>query len=569
MFFKKNQSTESHVSAQQSDASTYPNQKPVVEDTDMTMETQEATHTKTNQSEDVQYPSGLSLVLVLGSLFISMFLVSLDRLIITTAIPKITDEFDSVTDVGWYGSVFLLTTCAFQLLFGKIYSFYSIKATFLVSVLLFEVGSAICGAAPSSDVFIFGRALAGVGSAGILTGVIIVIVHAVPLHKRPMYQGMFGAVFGIASIIGPLVGGAFTTRLTWRWCFYINLPFGGVAALVIVFLLKLPDREASTLSTKAKLAQLDFYGTSVLIPGTVCLLLALQWGGLTYAWNNGRIVALLVLACVLLIGFVMVQIFLPKTATIPPKVFKQRSILAGVFATFCIGSQNMIIIYYLPIWFQAIQGVSAVESGIRLLPLVLSMVVASLMTGALIRRTGYYTPFLIIGVCFMSVGAGLLNTLQLDTPSAKWIGYQILYGFGTGCASQVPNIAAQTVLPKKDVPIGTSLMFFSQLLGGAIFISVGQNVLNNQLLERLSSVAGFNSALIESSGATSLTNLPASVNQTVLVGYNESLRVVFRLGLILTCLSILGALAMEWRSVKQNAKKEAPKAEESQAAEKV
>ncbi|KAF4831765.1 Efflux pump aflT [Colletotrichum siamense] len=569
MFFKQNQSTDSHVSAQPSDSSTHPDQNPVVEDTDMTMETQEATHTKTNQSEDVQYPSGLSLVLVLGSLFISMFLVSLDRLIITTAIPKITDEFDSVTDVGWYGSVFLLTTCAFQLLFGKIYSFYSIKATFLVSVLLFEVGSAICGAAPSSDVFIFGRALAGVGSAGILTGVIIVIVHAVPLHKRPMYQGMFGAVFGIASIIGPLVGGAFTTRLTWRWCFYINLPFGGVAALVIVFLLKLPDREASTLSTKAKLAQLDFYGTSVLIPGTVCLLLALQWGGLTYAWNNGRIVALLVLACVLLLGFVMVQIFLPKTATIPPKVFKQRSILAGVFATFCIGSQNMIIIYYLPIWFQAIQGVSAVESGIRLLPLVLSMVVASLMTGGLIRRTGYYTPFLIIGICLMSVGAGLLNTLQLDTPSAKWIGYQILYGFGTGCASQVPNIAAQTVLPKKDVPIGTSLMFFSQLLGGAIFISVGQNVLNNQLLERLSSVPGFNSALIESSGATSLTNLPASVKQTVLVGYNESLRVVFRLGLILTCLSILAALAMEWRSVKQNTKKEVPKAEESQAAEKV
>ncbi|KAH0430442.1 hypothetical protein CcaCcLH18_07822 [Colletotrichum camelliae] len=219
--------------------------------------------------------------------------------------------------------------------------------------------------------------------------------------------------------------------------------------------------------------------------------------------------------------------------------------------------------------FQAIQGVSAVESGIRQLPLVLSMVVASLMTGALIRRTGYYTPLLIIGVCFMSIGAGLLNTLQLDTPSAQWIGYQILYGFGTGCASQVPNIAAQTVLPKKDVPIGTSLMFFSQLLGGAIFISVGQNVLNNQLLERLSSVPGFNSALIESSGATSLTDLPASVKQTVLVGYNESLRVVFRLGLILTCLSILGALAMEWRSVKQNAKKEAPKAEEGQTAEKV
>ncbi|TDZ33748.1 Efflux pump aflT [Colletotrichum spinosum] len=511
----------------------------------------EASH----ENDNTQYPSGLRLALILTSSFISMFLVALDRLIVTTAIPAITDEFGSVDDVGWYGSSYLLVTCAFQLLFGKLYTFYSVKGTFLTAIFLFEAGSAICGAAPSSIVFIVGRAISGLGSGGIIVGVIVTIVHSVPLHKRPLYQGMFGAVFGIASIFGPLVGGAFTSKVTWRWCFYINLPFGGIAACVIFFLLKIGDQETTKLSSKEKLAQLDFYGTALLVPGTVCLLLALQWGGVTYSWNEGRIIALLVLAVILLAGFVLVQIFLPKTATIAPRIFMQRSIVAGVFATTCIGAQNMIIIYYLPIWFQAIQGVSAVQSGIRLLPLVLSIVVASVFTGAMTRRFGYYTPFIIFGVCLMSIGAGLLTTLRIDTPSPKWIGYQILYGFGMGCSAQVPNMAAQTVLPKKDVPIGTTLMFFAQLLSGAIFVAVAQNIFSNQLLRRLSSVPGFSPGVIESSGATSLIDLPAGIKTTVVIGYNESLVSVFRLGLILATLAIIGALGLEWRSVKA-AKKE-------------
>jgi hypothetical protein len=181
------------------------------------------------------------------------------------------------------------------------------------------------------------------------------------------------------------------------------------------------------------------------------------------------------------------------------------------------------------------------------------MVVASISTGFVIHRVGYYTPFLIGGVCFMSVGAGLLTTLQIDTPEAKWIGYQILYGFGMGVASLVPNLAAQTVLPKADVPIGASLMFFSQLLGGSIFVSVGQNVLDNQLLQRLASVPGFTPEMIESSGATTLTDFPASTKTTVLVAYNEAIRQVFLAGLVLACLTMISALAMEWRNTKKGA----------------
>ncbi|KAK9414434.1 putative MFS multidrug transporter [Seiridium unicorne] len=490
-----------------------------------------------------EYPSGLRLALLMISIFISMFL----------AIPQITDDFKSLQDVGWYGSAYLLTTASFQLMFGKLYTFFAVKTIFMATVLLFEIGSAICGAAPNSAVFIVGRAIAGVGAAGIFSGVIIIIVYAVPLHKRPLYQGLFGAIFGLASVIGPLVGGAFTSNVTWRWCFYINLPFGGVALVVIAFLLTIPDRETTKLPLKEKLAQLDAVGTTVLIPGVVCLLLALQWGGLDYAWNGGRIIALLTLGIVLLLCFCVVQVYMPKTATLPPRIFKQRSILAGFWATLCIGSQMMIFVYFLPIWFQAIKEVSAVDSGIRLLPLTLSMVVASMTTGILTSKIGYYTPFIIVGTCLLSIGAGLLTTLQVDTGEGKWIGYQILYGFGMGLSFQAPNLAAQTVLPTKDVPIGTSLMFFSQLLGGAIFISVGENVLNTQLVDRLSGLPNFNVGLVINNGATTLaSSVPANLLGAVLEAYNESLRKCFQIGLIMACLTIFGAAAMEWRSVKKN-----------------
>ncbi|KAI1259344.1 major facilitator superfamily domain-containing protein [Xylariaceae sp. FL1019] len=505
---------------------------------------QTTTSTKTRE----EYSTGVRLALVLSSAFVSIFLVSLDRLIVTTAIPAITDQFHSLPDVGWYGSAYLLTSAAFQLLFGKLYGFYPIRAVFGSSVILFEVGSAICGAAPNSIAFILGRAIQGIGSAGIFAGGIVIIVYAVPLEKRPLYQGLFGAVFGVSSILGPLVGGAFTSNVTWRWCFYINIPFGVVAFIVIIVFLRVPDRPETRISTKAKLSQLDALGTAALIPAVVSLLLAVQWGGLTFPWNDRRVIALLTLGIFLFIVFVLVQSFLPKTATIPPHILKQRSIMAGFWATLTAGSQLMIFVYYLPIWFQAIKGVSAVNSGIRLLPTTLALVLASISNGVFISKIGYYTPTMILGSVLVTIGGGLLTTLQVDTGAGKWIGYQILYGLGQGLCFQAPNLAAQTVLAQKDVSVGASLMFFTQILGGAIFISVGQNVLDNQL-----GFPGFSASIIKNGGATELINsLPADLRPDALVAYNESLRVVFQIGLILAALSVLGAVAMEFRSVKKN-----------------
>lgn len=317
------------------------------------------------------------------------------------------------------------------------------------------------------------------------------------------------------------------------------------------FLLEIPDRETTHLPNRQKLSQLDFIGLSMLLPGTICLLLAMQWGGVTYHWGDGRIIVLLTLAGVLLVGFVAVQVLMPDTATVPPRIFAQRSIAAGIWSTFCIGGSMMIMVYYLPIWFQAIKGVNAVNSGIRLLPMVLPMVIGSVLSGVLTSRVGYYTPFMLFGVVLLSIGAGLLTTLQVGTGEPRWLGYQVLYGLGMGMTFQAPNLAAQTVLPTRDVPVGTSLMLFSQLLSGAVFVSAGQNVLDNELLRRLARVVpGFDASAIADSGATSLTSLPGPLRSAVLAAYNEALRRVFRVGLALTCLTILGASALEWRSVK-------------------
>ncbi|KAF9889455.1 hypothetical protein FE257_007357 [Aspergillus nanangensis] len=481
-------------------------------------------------TDEIVYPSPLRLALLLSAVFASLFVVSLDRLIISTAIPQITDEFHSVMDIGWYGSAYQITSCAFQLLWGRLYTSFSVKGVFLTSILLFEVGSAICGAAPNSATLILGRAIAGSGSGGIMVGTTVILVYAIPLHKRPLYSGLFGVIFGVSSVAGPLLGGVFTSEATWRWCFYINLPFGAVTVVLVTYLLQIPDRESTKLPLSKKILQLDFGGTIFLLPAIVCLTLALQWGGVTYLWSEGRIIALLVLTTLCSIAFILTQVFLPDTATLPPRIFRQRSVLAGFWASFCIGA---LLIYpcYMPIWFQAIKGASALESGIWLLPLILPMFIASIIGGALITRVGYYTPFMIGGNCLMAVGAGMLTTLQVDTPRPQWIGYQVLYAFGLGNILQVPNLAAQTVLELKDIPVGTALLAFIQQLGGAIFLSVGQNVLTNELANHLEGVPGFNRSMLTNTGATTLINeLPGAMRGTVVSAYNESLCTVFQVG---------------------------------------
>ncbi|KUL89480.1 hypothetical protein ZTR_04334 [Talaromyces verruculosus] len=508
---------------------------------------------KMSSAEDTHPMWKIAVLLCL--LLICMFLVALDRSVIATAIPQITDEFHAAGDIGWYGSSYLLTSCGFQLLFGKVYTFFDIRTVFLSNLLLFEVASAICGAAPTSTVFIVGRALAGVGAAGIFAGTIISMVFLIPLRHRPKTQGLFGAVFGVASISGPLIGGGFTSNVTWRWCFYLNLPIGGVAFLACALWLKVPNKATANLPLAEKIKNLDLLGTALFLPCVICLLLALQWGGTTYAWNSGRIIALLVLFAVTFVVFIATQAFRPKVATIPGRLLKNRSVLGGVSANFTSSAASYIFTYFLPLWFQTVKGVSAAESGIRLLPIMITMIVGSVSGGFFNSKVGYYSPLAVTGSTIMTIGAGLIYTFKVDTGTGMWIGYMILYGIGLGWSFQAPNLGVQASLPKMDVPSGVSLSMFSGQFAQAIFVSVGDNVFDNQVVRLLSWIPGFTAEQFTSGGATSLLNaLPPDQYAKALEDYNSALRQVFMIGVILCAITVPCLAAMEWKSVKKRGK---------------
>ncbi|OGM47489.1 aflT / aflT / transmembrane protein [Aspergillus bombycis] len=520
--------------------------------------------------------SGMKLYLIVISLLLAVFCVALDNTILSVAIPRITDEFHRLNDIGWYASAYLLTTCAFQLLYGKFYALFSTKWVFLIALFIFEVGSLICGIAPSSVVLIVGRAIAGVGSSGIFTGALVTIAHIVPLAKRPVYMGLMGGMYGIASVAGPLLGGAFTNEVTWRWCFYINLPIGGVTAVVILFLLRIPkSADLRTHGAWEMVKGLDPLGTIVFTPAIICVLLALQWGGVDYAWSNGRIIALFVLFGVLLITFIIIQVLMKDNATgisspigfhpsrkprspsppVPIKVASQRSVACASVFVFFIGASMFVMIYYVPIWFQAIRNQSPVQAGIDSIALILANTAGAIISGAVTNKTGHYAPWFIVSSVIMSIGAGCLTLFTVDIAQSKWIGFLFLYGIGVGFGFQQGAVAVQAVLPMAQVPIGTALIWFVQMLGGALFTSVAQNIFSTHLAENLANLQlpGLDSEAVVGAGATGFRHLvqPEYMDQ-VLVAYNAALLDVFQVALICSCLSIIGAVGIEWRNVKQN-----------------
>ncbi|EIT74774.1 hypothetical protein AFCA_006656 [Aspergillus flavus] len=505
-----------------------------------------------------EYPSITKVIVVILALYLAVFLVALDQTIIGVAIPKITDQFKSIEDIAWYGSAYFLTSTALQPSYGRIYKIFSVKWGFLIAVLIFEIGSLICAVAPSSTVLIVGRAVAGIGVAGIFSGALVIISMTVPLPKRPLVFGMFGMVWGIASIAGPLLGGAFTDGVSWRWCFYINLPIGGLSIAVIIFILRVPKKsELSGTPVLDRIKQLDLIGASLLIPAIVCLLLALQWGGNKYPWNSSRVIGLFVGFGLMIIIFTFSQIKLGDRATLPPGILKRRSVLSATMFALFFGGAFFLLVYYVPIFFQSVKGSSAMKSGIQLLPLMLATVISSVLVGAFVTAAGYYTPFLIGSTAIAAIGTGLITTYSVDISTGKWIGYQILVGAGVGAGFQIPMTAVQTVLPPEDIPVGTAAVMFFQTLGGALFIAVGQSVFQNGLIDGIREFAPtVDPRAIVGAGATEMRHVLAALGQldqldAVIRAYMSGLRDAYRVSLALALVALVASCFLEWKSVKK------------------
>ncbi|KAM4062978.1 major facilitator superfamily protein [Hirsutella rhossiliensis] len=484
------------------------------------------------------YPTGLTLILIIAALCMAVFLVALDQTIIAPALGAITAHFLSVKDIGWYGSAYLLTTTALQPMYGAIYKLFNVKLVYLAAVLIFELGSLVCAVAPTSTAFIVGRAIAGIGTAGIFSGSIVVLSLTMPLEKRPLVFGLIGGMWGIASVAGPLLGGVFTEKVTWRWCFYINLPIGGLAMLIVFFFVRVSRNTAETEghSFTTRIRQLDIPGTAIFLPAIVCLLLALQWGGADYPWANSRIIGLFVGFGLLIAVFIAIQFWQGDRGTLPPRLFANRNVLSAMIFAFFFGAAFFPLVYYISLYFQAIQGVSAVQAGIKILPLLLATVIISIL---------------------FTVGAGMISTFDVDTPLREWFGYQVLAGLGIGAGFQIGVLVVQTVLPQEMVPVGTACVQFFQALGGAVFIAVAQTLFQNGLIDGLRVADnGIDGRVFINSGASEIKNVLAQMGRldaldSVLRAYMTGLRHTFYISVACAGCALLAVLCLEWKSVKK------------------
>ncbi|KAK4188524.1 major facilitator superfamily-domain-containing protein [Podospora australis] len=503
--------------------------------------------------EESSWVTGIPLVCLMAGLMLAVFLVSIDRTIISTAVPYITSEFKSTPDIGWYGSAYLLTACAFQPLFGRIYTLFSVKNAYLVGMFLFELGSLLCGVAPNSMCLIVGRAIAGVGCAGILTGSFVVVSVAIPMHLRPIFMAVVGLMFGIGASVGPLLGGVFTDLVTWRWCFYVNLPVGAATVVALIFFFHPKKHTHAHRGLVDRLLNLDILGNILLLGASIMLFLALEYTTIGIPWGSAWIIGLLVGFGLVSFLFAAWQWWKGEEALMPPRIINQRTVAASCGMAFMTFGALINLTYFLPIWFQAVKGDSAIQSGVNMIPYFVVNAFVSLIAGVLVSLVGYVTPPAIIGSAIGTVALGLLTLLNPDTTRAQWIGFEILASAGFGLSIQQGFVAVQTVLGEEDMAIGTAAVVASQSLGGAIFLSVGNSVFQSQLLKASGAaiLPGIDIKEAIDAGAASFRQfIPADELPLMLEVYSGAITKVFTVGIPLGVLAAIFACFIEWKSVK-------------------
>ncbi|KAK0643173.1 putative efflux pump antibiotic resistance protein [Cercophora newfieldiana] len=501
-------------------------------------------------TEPDEYPHGLALFVVVAAIILTVFLTSLDQTIVGTAIPKITNEFGGLEKVSWFGSAYFMCLGGFQSTYGKIYKYFPLKQTFLVSVFIFEIGSLICAVAPNPDAFIVGRAIAGVGGAGCASGGAVILAFSVPPEKRPSLMGLVGFAYTIAAIIGPILGGAFADRVTWRWCFYINLPIGGVSMLLIMLFFKNPSASKPAEATwTEKLKHMDPVGSALAMGSIISFILALQYAGVTHAWNSSTVIGLLVGFVAILAALFAWEFYIGEYAMLPPRLMKKRYLWGSSLFQFFFAGCYFLLLYYLPIYFQSIKGEDAVQSGVDNLPLVISGCLSIITGGIVVTKTRHATPFMALGAALTTVGCGLLYTLDIDTSTGKWIGYQILLGFAIAFPFQNALNIAQANSTNEDMSMATAFLTFFQILGGAFSISAAQSGFVNRLISSLAVHApAVHPLQVIGTGAADLRAVfPPEVLPGIVLAYMDGLRAAFAVAIGFAGVSFLFVSVVPWK----------------------
>jgi EmrB/QacA subfamily drug resistance transporter len=465
---------------------------------------------------------GRRLWLVLCALVLGMLLAALDQTIVATALPTIVGDLGGASHLSWIVTAYLLASTASTPLWGKLGDMYGRKRFFQAAIVIFLLGSALAGLSRSMGELIAFRALQGIGGGGLIIGAQTIVGDVVAPADRGRYQGVFGAVFGATSVLGPLLGGVIVDHASWRWVFYINLPVGIVALMVTgAFLPAAQTRVAHVI---------DYLGAMLVAAGTAALVLMTSLGGTSYAWGSPQIVSLGVAGVVLLALFVVVE-RRAEEPILPVRLFKNRVFGVSSAIGFVVGFAMFGAITFLPLYLQVVKGVSPTVSGLRLLPMMAGLILTSISSGQLISRTGRYKIFPIIGTALMTIGLLLLSRLGPDTSWLDASLYMFVFGMGIGSVMQVLVIAVQNAVDYKDLGTATSGATYFRSIGGSFGTAVFGSIFSNRLAANLALYlggialpAGMSSSALS---PEALSRLPPVAHDAFIHAYADALQTVF------------------------------------------
>lgn len=497
---------------------------------------------------------------------ISVLMVSLDRGSITTTIPSLLTNFRSPKDMGWYGSAYLLTVSAFQPMYGRVYASFNIKWSFLGAVSIFQVGALICATAPISEVFILGRAVQGLGSAGVSTGSFAIIIHSFDPKGRPALLAFLDAVSWSGTIAGPVIGGAFAQLLSWKCCYYLNLMLAGVTYACVLLcsrarqsrvprpnLIRQTSDFSSTSKTFARrVLALDWIGSFLFMAASTFLFLALQLSQQReFDQSSSPWIIFASLSVTILLVFVLWMQIRGDNALIPFHILRQRTVATSCAAAFFLYGAFIIHVYYLPIWFQALKKQSAIESGVSMVPYTLIMAVFSLVSGRFVSGNGRFAPFAMLGCGTATIGAGLTVILDPDTSILACAGYQMVIAAGLGVATQKSLSAVRAVLPLHEESIGTAIAVAFQNAGSAVFVSIVSTLFQKYLLRDGTSAVDLQTPteLDLTDFAALFPHQPHSESQRL---YVDAFRVVFITAIPLCGIAFLFSMCVGWNIVQHD-----------------